>query len=156
MRLRETTHWAGNVRIIVCRLDGDLDVLDLKNQIQAAGVNMLRDALQGLVTDLQIKYLAWGTDATANTGTMTQLVAESGRKAVTLQTSGSAGVAVSTSYLSPFDAVGVAIKELGWFAGALTTATPNSGIMVARTLYSHTKTNLENITVIRQDTLAGV
>ncbi len=52
-----------------------------------------------------------------------------------------------TLYLSPGDAVSVGIQEVGWFAGSAATGVANSGVMVARGLYAHTKLASESIQV---------
>lgn len=128
-----------------------VDVVETHNMIMNVGLNMIRDVLRGAVTDGKIKILAWGTDATAEAAGQSNLVAESGRKAVTQQTAGTTGRVLTTTYIAPNDGVGITIRELGWFAGAAATATANSGIMVARLLYTKVKTNLESIQVDRTD-----
>lgn len=113
-----------------------------------AGKNLLRDARRGLVTDISIKYVAVGTSSTAPAATDTQLGAEVFRKALTSSSNGApAGEGVFTLYLSPQDVVGTAIAEVGWFAGSSASGTANSGVLIARGLYSHTKTNQESINI---------
>lgn len=113
-----------------------------------AGVNLLRDGMRGLVTNTQILYVAVGTSSTAPAVTDTQLGAEVFRKTLTSNANGaSAGQGVFTLYLSPQDIAGTVIAEVGWFAGSSANATANSGVLVARALYSHTKTNQESINV---------
>lgn len=121
------------------------------NTITNAGKNLMRDILGGFVTDAKIKYMGVGTSSTAPAGTDTQLGAESMRKAVTSydNTTGT-GAEKTTVYLAPGEA-NVAIAELGWFAGASAGAGANTGIMIARVLYSHTKTSGESISVARTD-----
>lgn len=111
-----------------------------------AGVNLLRDSMRGVTTNTQILYVAVGTSSTAPAATDTQLGAEVFRKALTSSADGvSAGEGVFTLYLSPQDTVGTVIAEVGWFAGSSASGTANSGVLVARALYSHTKTNSESI-----------
>lgn len=107
--------------------------------ITNGGLNAVRDALAGLIT-----YVAVGTGTAAPAATDTQLGNETFRKAVTSTGNGTnPGEGLFTMSLSPQDAVGVAITEVGWFAGGSLTA--NSGTLIARVLYSHTHTNLENV-----------
>lgn len=114
--------------------------------ITNAGLNLLRDARRGLITDTSIKYLAVGTSSTAPAATDTQLGAEVFRKALTSSANGAAaGEGLYTIYLAPQDVVGVVIAEVGWFAGSSASGTANSGVLVARALYSHTKTATESI-----------
>jgi hypothetical protein len=155
IKIKEKWGWRDNIKIYVYDLEGKIiGVKTLHNSLMNVAFNLGRDALAGLATDLQLKYLAWGTDNTAVNVAQTALVAESGRKAITLQAAGATGIMVSTTYLSPFDAVGVQIEELGWFAGPAATAVAGTGIMVARALYSHLKTGIENINVVRSDFFA--
>lgn len=113
-----------------------------------AGRNLLRDARRGLVTDISVHYVAVGTSSTAPTTGDTQLGAEVFRKALTNSANGAgAGASVLTLYLSPQDVVGTAIAEVGWFAGSSASGTANSGVLIARGLYSHTKTASESINI---------
>lgn len=152
--MNETIRLKTNVTVIVRDLDGNvIDQQELHNQIKTVGLNLIRDALNG--ADAEIKYLAWGTDSTANALGQTKLVAESGRKAVTTQVAGGTGVMVTTTYIAPYEAI-VSIEELGWFAGAAATATVDTGVLVSRVLYSRAKTALESIQVVRTDTFTEV
>lgn len=113
-----------------------------------AGINLLRDGMRGIATNTQILYVAVGTSSTAPAASDTTLGAEVFRKALTSSANGaSAGEGVFTLYLSPQDVVGTAIAEVGWFAGSSASGTANSGVLVARGLYSHTKTSSESINV---------
>lgn len=112
-----------------------------------AGRNLIRDARRGLATDVKIKYVAVGTGTNAPAASDTQLQTETFRKALTQSSSPAAGAGLFTLYLSPGDAVGVGIQEVGWFAGAAATATTNSGVLVARGLYAHTKLSTESVQI---------
>jgi hypothetical protein len=148
--------WAGYIDIAIYNLDGSLKkIVHIKNSIMNVGLNMFRDALDGGVTDLQIKYCAWGSSNTAVNVAQTTLVAEFGRKAVTSQTDGTTGQLITVTYVAPSEANTPKIEEIGWFAGAAATSATDSGIMVARVLYSHQKTALEAIQVARQDLFTG-
>jgi hypothetical protein len=112
-----------------------------------AGRNLIRDARLGLVSDVKIKYVAIGTNSTAPSASDTQLGAESFRKALTAPSAPGTGQGLFTLYLAPGDAVSVGIQEVGWFAGSAAAGTANSGVLVARGLYAHTKTASESIQV---------
>ncbi len=156
-RDRSQLRMSGYVDIAIFNLDGSLkEIRHIKNEIKNVAVNMFRDALHGLAVDLQIKYVAWGSSNTANNVAQTTLVAEFGRKAITSQTNGGTGELVTVTYIGPSEANTPKIEEMGWFAGPLATATPDSGIMVARVLYSHQKTALEAIQSARTDAFVGV
>lgn len=143
--------WSGRVRITTRYADGTEEVEEFENLITNDGLDLLASALGGV--DSEIKYMAWGTDNTAPAAGDSTLVAESGRKVVTSQAAGSTGVYTTTTYLAPQEA-NVSIEELGWFAGASASATADSGVLVARVLYSRAKSDLESITVERTDTLS--
>jgi len=121
--------------------------------ITNVGKNLMRDEVQGVTTDAQIKYIAWGDNNTANPdpNNLTQLYNELGRHAVTSRTAGGVGILDTIIYLAPADAV-AGIKEIGLFAGAAATAAANSGIMVTRFLYDKNKLATESIQVVQTDT----
>lgn len=152
-----TIHWLQNIEIAILNLDGSTkEIIHFHNSIMNVAINAFRDGLHGTATDLQIKYLAWGSSSTAVNVAQTALVAEFGRKAITSQVNGGTGELVTLTYIAPTEANTPKIEELAWFAGPLATATPDSGIIVARVLYSHQKTNLEAIQAARTDAFVGV
>jgi len=154
MKTKEKWGWSGKVKIEIFNLDGSIkEVVNLENEVKNGALNAVRDLLKGTVQSLQILYMAWGSSATANTKSQTQLVAEFGRKAITAQADGATGVETTTTYISPYEGNTATIEELGWFAGTA-TSTPNSGLMLARVLYHRAKTNLESIVVTRTDTIS--
>ena len=113
---------------------------------------MVRDGLYGDVTDLETKYTAVGTNATAPAITDTQLGTELFRKVTTSHSKPADGQIKHIVYIAPAEAVG-ALKEIGWFAGVLAGAAANSGIMISRVLYDHAKTNVESLQIERTDTI---
>lgn len=120
------------------------------------GLNLMRDGLRGVETDIKIKYVAVGTDSTAASASDTTLGAEVFRKIMTSTADGASdGEATFTLSLSPQDAVGEAIAEVGWFAGADASATADTGVLVARVLYSHSKTANESINLVFTDSLTA-
>jgi hypothetical protein len=112
--------------------------------ITNAGLNMLRDGLSGANNPI-ITYVALGTGNTAPSAGDTQLVAEVFRKAVTSYLNGSTGEILINMYLAPGDAVGDGIQEVGFFGGNSASPLANTGVLLARGLYSHTKLNTESI-----------
>ena len=127
--------------------------------ITNAGLSWLRDYLDGNNTASNGKYMymAWGTDSTPNPApnTLTQLNAEVGRKAITSFSPGAAGILDTILYMAALDAAGVNIGEVGFFVGPTATSSPNTGVMVSRILYSHSKTNIESIQFDLKDILTG-
>jgi len=122
----------------------------IHNMITNAGLALLAQNLVA-ATDSRILYIAIGTSSTAVSASDTQLSVEVYRQAVTA-ISRSGGVVTSTFYLSTGEA-NVAIAEIGIFAGDATAAA-NSGTLLSRILWSHTKTADEEITITRTDTIA--
>lgn len=153
MKTHENWGWHGTVRVTIRYADGTEHVDEFPNLITNAGLNHLRGCLEGTVTDGQIHYVGLGTSSTAPAAGDTQLGAEVFRKAITAQIEGSAGVLTTRCIITPADAVGVAIAEIGWFAGSAATSSANTGTMIAHVLYSHTHTNVESIQIDRQDTI---
>jgi hypothetical protein len=114
--------------------------------ITTSGHNLLRDGTTGSQNP-KITYVALGTSNTAPSASDTKLGAESYRKAVTSTTNGAnPGEVLINMYLAPGDDLSDAIQEIGFFGGNATN-TPNSGTLLARGLYSHTRpaTALESI-----------
>ena len=155
MRTKSKCGW--QTKITIMAFDANGKVIDrqvIHNEIKNVALNMVRNALRGTVTDLKIKYIAWGSDATANAKAQPTLVDEFGRKAITTQTAGGTGVVTSTTYIAPAEAISEKIEELGWFAGADATPATDRGILVGRVLYSRQKTNLESLQIEREDAIA--
>lgn len=144
--------WTGRVRFVVRKsgFAGKETVLD--NLITDAGRALVAQALRDGSALPEISYVAVGSSATAPAAGDTTLGAETFRKVVTSQVQGaSANQTVTTVYLAPAEANGQ-IEEVGWFAGAA-TATADTGVLVARVLYSKLKDNLESIQIERTDTI---
>ncbi|SRR6266699_1934983 len=109
-----------------------------------AGHNLLRNGMEG-ADNPKIVYVALGTSNTAPAASDTKLGTEAFRKAVTSYTNGSTGEVIFNGYIAPSDAVGVGIQEVGWFGGNGATATANTGVLLARGLYNHSKLATESI-----------
>lgn len=144
--------WTGRVRFIVRRSGraGKETVLD--NLITDAGRALVAQALRDGSALPEITWVAVGSSATAPANGDITLGTETFRKQVTSQVEGgSPNQTVTTVYLAPADANGQ-IEEVGWFAGSA-SATADSGVLVARVLYSKLKDNLESIQIERTDTI---
>jgi hypothetical protein len=117
-----------------------------------AGKNLRRDALRASlgISDARVRYVAIGTSSTAPTSADTALGAEVFRKAMTSDANGAAaGEALLTLFLSPQDAVGVNVQEVGWYGGSSASSTPGSGVLIARALFAHNpKTVNESIILV--------
>lgn len=110
-------------------------------------LNVTADGYAGL-DSAKITYIAIGSGTTAPSSGDTQLQTETFRKAVTTYTRGGTGELLVSLFLGPSDAVGYDIEEVGAYAGNAATATPNSGVLIARGLWSHpSKSGSESITL---------
>jgi hypothetical protein len=116
-------------------------------QITNVGVNMMRSANAGTNNPV-ISYVALGTGNTAPSATDNQLVNEVLRKPVTSYANGATGEILITGYFSTSDAVGVTIQEIGFFGGGSATSAANSGALVARGLYTLSKTNNQSLQAV--------
>jgi len=145
------------VKIVIYDLDGTIkESVDLTNELKTAGLEMLAAALRTASSDCKIKYMAWGKSDTANSPDQTTLVDEFGRKQVTEQESGGDGVNTTTVYVAPYEGIEYTIEELGWFAGPNATSAKDSGILLARVLYSRAKTGAESLQIVRTDAFLEV
>jgi len=129
-------------------------VISVPNLITDVGLNYMRDLLTGdVVPPTAIAYIALGSSSTPPANGDTQLGAETSRKAVTKQEVNGPGQVQTTCYVAPFEANGQ-IEEIGVFAGPGATSAPNTGILIARVLWSHLKTELESLQIVRTDTIS--
>ncbi|GAB6170945.1 hypothetical protein JCM15765_04230 [Paradesulfitobacterium aromaticivorans] len=149
--------WLGQWELEISENGQIKEVIPLKpNLLTDAGLNMMRDMLSGAITDAQIKYVALGNNATAPANTDIQLGAEQFRKIVTNRNTDpvTPGKLYTELYIADTEANAFRCEEIGWFAGAGATATANTGIMIARILYSRQKANTESWTIRRTDTIS--
>lgn len=152
--MHNSTEWNGKWELIVSDLQGNIiERTGLKpNLIMDVGLDMLRDFINGTVTDGEIKYIALGSSTTIPATNQSKLVAEQFRKAITSQTPlAGVGVLETLGYLSEAEGNSFKTEEIGWFAGVNASVTVDTGIMVARILYSRQKTALEVWSIIRVD-----
>lgn len=119
-----------------------------------AGLNLLAKAAMG-TDSCQVTYVALGTSNTAPTVNDTQLAAEStvsgARKNINNSGTYAAGTnpgefTVTITFGAP-DAANVNIQEVGFFGGNSASTSANTGVLIARALYSHTKLNTETLTL---------
>lgn len=144
--------WEGLITVTVERAGEILRRDDFHNLITDAGLSALAGTLGGIDLAGGVTWIAVGSGTTPPTAGDTKLANETFRKFHTSHTL--TGPSMRTHlYLAPADAVGQ-INEIGWFTGPSATSAKDSGIMLARVLYSHTKTSLESVTIQRTDTLA--
>lgn len=124
-------------------------VAEIKNIITNLGLGMLAKALIG-AGSCEIKYLAIGSSATAVAANQTKLGSETARFA--LASSSVSGVVATTVFNILSGEGNGTIREIGIFGGDNATGEADSGTMLSRVLWSHTKTSSEEITITRTDT----
>jgi hypothetical protein len=151
LNIEEFKGWIGEYDIVIRHIDGTIFREKLKNRLMNAGLNMVRDAMNGDLTDIKIKYLALGDSNIAVDDTQTQLGNERFRTPFIKYDKPTTGQLKTTAIAKDTEAV-FQIEEIGIFAGSTATSAANAGILVSRILYSRNKTNLESIQFIRTDT----
>lgn len=158
-KIQEPSGWMGKWQLIISDSEGNvIERTGLKpNLIMDVGLDMLRDFINGTVSDGEIKYVALGSGTTTPAAAQTALDTEEFRKAVTTQTvMAGAGALETLLYVSEAEGNSFKTEEIGWFAGASANGTANTGVMIARILYSRQKTALETWTIVRVDTFNRV
>ncbi len=145
--------WSGTFEIIITTPTKRRTV-QLRNLITDAGLNYIRDLLDGSINPpTQIQYVALGSSNTPASATDVKLGAEFFRKLVTKQEIPGTGQVSSTCYVAPYEA-NQQIEEIGVFAGPSATSAKDSGVLIARVLWSHLKTELESLQIVRTDTIS--
>lgn len=121
----------------------------IKNMITNAGLAAMAKAMAG-IDSLEVKYLAIGSSSAAVAATQTKLGNETGRFAVASR--GASG-AVATTVFNILAGEGIGqIEELGIIVGDDATGEADTGTLLSRVLWSHDKSNSEEITITRTDT----
>lgn len=150
--MRSLMTWDGLIDVTV-RAGGRVVRRDrFHNMIVDSGLAAMAAGIGGVGLAGGIRWIAVGTGTDTVVASDTKLGAETFRKRTTQQSPTGPQV-ITTLYLGPGDAVGQ-IEEIGWFTGAGATADPDTGVLLARVLYSHDKTALESVTITRTDTIA--
>lgn len=122
----------------------------IKNRIMDVALTELLKVLTGDTTDMELKYLAVGTDSTPITDNDTQLGNEIFRTQFTSSSVTGTAELTSLAIILEAEAIGT-IEEIGIFAGSTATATVNSGILVSRILWHRVKTSSDEIQFTRID-----
>lgn len=147
--MKERIGLRGEWRIEV-REKGELvKVIEMKNQLTAIYQGSVLNQLKGeSAVDLEIKYIAIGTDSTPATAEDTALGAEVFRSTPTSKTIAD-GYMQTIWVLTP-EQGNVRIREIGVFAGDA-TLTADSGSMLSRVVVDIEKTESIELTMIRRD-----
>jgi hypothetical protein len=147
------TFWDGVFEIkIKNKTTGEIKCEEIHNRLMNASLQELVKPLTGTAANLEIKYLALGTGTTAVTDNDATLATEILRVADTLLSANATGQVTSEFVVLDSEAVAT-IEEIGIFGGTSATLTANVGICISRILWHHVKTNSEEITFRRIDTI---
>lgn len=124
----------------------------IDNIITVLALTEIAPILTGVAPDIEIKYLAVGNDNTPVTGGEIALGNETFRTAVATLTIPIFYLVQSTFTILPAEAIGQ-IEEVGIFCGTTAGAGADSGLLLSRILWSHTKTADEEISILRYDSI---
>jgi hypothetical protein len=145
----ESSGWQGEFLFTkVSSHSREVETIQVKNRLTDGGLNLMRNALIGADSDIQIKFLAFGTSAAPIQDDQTELVDERFRKAFTLQEQTTVGAARSIVSLLDTEAQ-FWIREVGVFAGANASSIPNSGVLLSRILLNFDKSNTNDLYSLR-------
>ncbi len=135
--------------VITGKFDSDL----VKNMFVTAGKNALADAMQGTTSNNKgiITYCALGTSSTAPALSQTGLIAEIGRKAISVR-SVSGNVATFQTFFTTAEGNGT-LREAGLY-GDDATASAGTGTLFCRTNINRTKTSSDTLTLTWAVTIA--
>lgn len=125
----------------------------MHNLIVTTGLGLARDAILGNESFL-IAQVGLGAGPDAPVVGDVALGDERVRADILAREQIGSDTALTTAYVAPGIANDFIIKELGWFGGSLATEVIDTGVLISRILYDHTKTSLESIQIDRQDTFA--
>ena len=152
--IKEKNKWQGAFEIIIKnKSTGEIQKEYIKNRIMNAAIEQIANPLIGGTANIEIKYLSLGTGSTAITDNDTELDTEIFRVADSLLTATATGQVTSQFIVLDDEAVAT-IEEIGIFGGSSATLTANVGIMISRILWHHVKTDSEEITFRRIDTIS--
>lgn len=164
MFIKEKYGWSGKVRLIKRDIRTNKIITNrvIFNRIMNSALDEVIKTLYVGETDLILKHVAIGDDATANLDTMTTLVNEVYRVPIVSKLRTGTGQIQSIGVLldtEPPDLSGiVTIKEIGFFCGSGSInwsdgAGKDTGLMISRIVLSpvESKTATEQINFVRED-----
>lgn len=142
--------WMGKFKIKVKENGQIKEEYEIKNRITNTALDAIINILDNIDPDLDIKYLAIGTDNSPLNDNDTQLGNEIFR--TQFDSSNNDAVGQFTTTFTIFDSEAVATwEEIGVFCGDSATASADTGIMLSRILFNRVKTSLEEIDITRID-----
>ena len=145
--------WSGTVNVNTIADAKIVKTEILHNQITNVALNALINALDNIDPNLELKYIAIGTDDSPLDPSDTTLGTEIFRASVDTSNNNATGEFTTTFTILDSEAVG-SWREIAFFCGDSATASANTGIMLSRLLYSREKTNSEEIQFSRVDSIS--
>ena len=142
--------WQGKFEIKVKENGIIKEEYSIENRITNTALDAIINILDNIDPDLDIKFLAIGTDGTPLDDNDTQLGNEIFRTQFLTSINDAVGQFTTTFAILDNEAVATWF-EIGVFTGSSATITPDSGIMLSRILFERTKTALEEIDISRLD-----
>jgi hypothetical protein len=131
--------------------DGIIKEEIVHNRLMDSAINAEIDILRGITPNQEIKYIAIGTGTTAIANDQTQLANEVFRVVPSNPPTRTTTGEVTTEFIILETEAQVEITEIGIFCGSTATATPNSGNMLSRVLWSFDKRSNVELSVTRVD-----
>lgn len=147
--MKEKVNLKGHWRIEIWENGKCIRVIDKDNTLTTAYRQGFLTQLAGDISlDMEIKYLAVGTDSTASTQNDTRLGAEVFRSSPTSVTVNSGYT--RTIWVLTNEQANYNLREVGVFIG-LASASPNTGTLMSRINININKTDSQEIMFIRDD-----
>lgn len=127
---------------------------EINNLIMNDTLDTLINIYANTSPDLELKYLAIGDGNTAVSGSDETLDNEVFRTAYDTRTKTNTGEITSVFYILDSDYSG-SIEEIGIFGGSTAGAGADSGTLIARVLWSYTKSASEELYITRIDRITA-
>lgn len=142
--------WQGHFDIKIKENDKIKEEYSIDNRITNTALDAIINILDNIDPDLNIKFIAIGTDSTPLNDNDTQLGNEIFRSQFLTSDNDAVGQFTTTFAILDNEAVAT-WEEIGIFCGDSATSSTNTGIMLSRILFNRTKTSLEEIDITRID-----
>lgn len=155
MKIKEKARLQGKYKVTIRNVrTGEIRHEYINNRLTDLYLNNVVSMLYSqYVTNFNIKYMAFGTSNIAVSNDNTRLSWEVYRVIPTLNSYRSDTGQVTTLFtLTENELNGTDIEEIGIFCGDSATSTEDTGLLLSRILWKHTKTADEEIIFTRIDT----
>jgi hypothetical protein len=164
MNIKEVSNWIGKLKIETIKNNSIIRVNKYKNLITNNALNEIIKSLYSY-PNMNLKYVAIGTDSTAAAATDETLGAEIYRTPIISQYISGTGELTSRAILLPTEPFAApsppsheqcTIREIGFFAGDEAEdwndgAGIDTGLLIARVIVNETKSDNEQVNITRID-----